>query len=250
MATTKVTLVDGTDRFTLSALVEKAAQSMGLTLNSKYGYEARSVKIKEYRVDQELRGRLKDQGITELVQHSGFTLQTPNGSRWNFVPPDKSEEKFDPRLYLLVGFRLSAERRGILMYPYVDGNCGSPADSGPSRGYLAMFKALVDADPEAPAVAKEVAACDVYILIGWNSIGLGGIRQMRTLFAEFAQEKKAILDLGRGHNRVFDPDPYPHRVGVSEPGDEIFIAEPAHGAIFDAWQGQLEEYRQSLVRVY
>ncbi|MBI2021111.1 hypothetical protein HYS99_01190 [Candidatus Giovannonibacteria bacterium] len=98
---------------------------------------------------------------------------------WNFKLLEGDKNKFDLRVTLYVGFGLNLEKRGIVFVPRAHGTFLSPADSLPN---FRMFKALVESDADALAVARELAS-DGSIVVSWTELGLGGIRMARTHYA-------------------------------------------------------------------
>jgi hypothetical protein len=128
----------------------------------------------------------------------------------------------------------------MVLVPLARGTFLSPCDALPN---FRMFKALVDSDEGAPAVAKELVASDGSLVVTWTDLGLGGIRTMTNLFAEFAGSNDTIQQLGRS-GQVFDPNPHQE---YAQPGDELFIIEPAQPGVFAAWRAQLKQYRGRLV---
>ncbi|MFY9458037.1 MAG: hypothetical protein WAP23_03925, partial [Candidatus Spechtbacterales bacterium] len=89
----------------------------------------------------------------------------------------------------------------------------------------------------------ELAASDGSIVITWTELGLGGIRKLSHLFTEFAAQNETVAQLGRS-GEVFDPVPNPR---YQQPGDELFIAEPAQPKLIQTWRTQLNEYRAHLI---
>ena len=106
-----------------------------------------------------------------------------------------------------------------------------------------MFKVLVENDPNPPVVTKELAASNGTTVITWTELCLGGIRRLADLFTEFSAHNETVARLGR-NGEVFNPVPNPC---YQQPGDELFIMEPAQPKIIEAWRAQLNEYRSHLV---
>lgn len=249
----KTVLTLDVDSFILFDLFRKAALYKGLKVQEGTS-EAYSEPIKSYELDDRLLAFLAERGIKQQARpdcHDEiFTLVDENpqekvpgwtpSNYWNFKLLDGEKYQFDLRVTLNVSFGINTEKRGIVFWPRAYGSFFSPVDRLPN---LRMFKALVESDGKAPAVALELAASDGNIVVTWTDLGLGGIRKLTDLFAEFAGQNEAIKKLGR-NQEVFDPVPNLHH---QQSGDELFVVEPAQPRVFQEWRKQLEEYRTSLV---
>lgn len=249
----KIVLVRGVDSFTRFDLLRKAAQHKGLRFQGGAS-DSCSEPIKVYVLDEGLLATLAKRGIKQQARpdchHKIFTLVDENpqtkvpgrlpSNYWNFDLLGGDKRKFDLRVTLSVGFKIDIERRGVVFVPQVRASFVSAMDRLPN---FRMFKALVESDKNAPAVAKELAASDGIIVVTWTDLGLGGIRRISDLFAEFAVQNATIADLGR-NEEVFNPAPYPQ---FQQPGDKLFVAEPAQPRVIQAWRTQLNEHRACLV---
>lgn len=253
-----VDLGNGKDIFTLLDLLRQVAalKKLGLHVGE---HETYSDPIKVYRLDEKTLEVLAKAGIKRQPRpdcRNTFTLVDENpqpppvpgwmpSTWWNFKLPDpdaanqRDREGTPLEITLSVGFSVNTRKRGIVLIPQAHGSFVSAADRLP---HFRMFKALVEADSEAPAVAKEIAASDGSAVVTWTELGLGGLRHIAELFRELVGENKPVDDLARGSD-VFKPSPY-HKVW--QPGVDLYIAEPAQPKLFAAWQKQLEEYRAKL----
>lgn len=250
---TALDLTAGVDSFTLLDLFRKAATHKGLKLHEGAS-KAYSEPIKVYELDDRLLAVLAERNIKRQdrpdCRNEIFTLVDENpqekvpgwapSNYWNFKLLEGDKRKFDLQVMLSVGFGLNLEKRGIVLVPQAHGSYVSAADSLPN---FRIFKALVENDGDAPAVAKELAASDGSIVATWTELGLGGIMKLSHLFSEFAARNEAVAQLGR-NGEVFNPAPSPR---YQQPGDELFIAEPAQSKVIQAWRTQLNEYRAHLV---
>ncbi len=250
---TAVDLTSGVESFTLLDLLRKAAAHKGLKLHEGAS-KAYSEPIKVYELDDRMLAALSKHNIKREdrpdCRNEIFTLVDENpqekvpgwspSNYWNFKLLEGDKRKFDLRVTLSGGFSLNLEKRGIVLVPQAHGSYVSAADSLPN---FRMFKALVESDEDAPAVAKELATSDGNITVSWTELGLGGIRKLSHLFSEFAARNEAVTHLGR-NGEVFNPVPNPR---YQQPGDELFVAEPAQPKLFKAWRAQLNEYRAHLV---
>ncbi len=246
---TKLTLTMGEDTFTLLDLLRKAAAHKGLEFHEG-AQKAYSKPIKVYELDQRLLDALKDRGFRledrPDCRYEIFTIvdtKSPRdlgGNYWNFSRLKADKIKFDLRVGLVIGFGLNIEKRGVTLVPRTHGSFLCPASDRP---HFRMFKALVESDDNAPAVAREIAQSEGTIVVTWTDLGLGGIRRIADLFAEFAGNREMVRDLCHRAD-IFDPMPYQR---YEQPGEELFIAEPAQPKVFQAWRAQLSEYRESLV---
>ncbi|MFH1171646.1 MAG: hypothetical protein V1778_03850 [bacterium] len=246
-------LAMGVDVFTYLDLLRKAAAHKGLKLHEG-GSEAYSEPMKEYALGKRVLDALARRGIKQQARPDCrdeiFTLVDENPQRmvpgwkpsnyWNFKLLEDGERGFDLRVTLCVGLGINFERRGIVLIPRALGTFLSPTDPLPN---FRMFKALVETGNDAPAVAKELAMSDGTVVVSWTELGLGGLRQFADLFAEFAGRNEQVTRLG-SNGEIFEPVPLPH---YRQPGDELFVTEPAQPKLFEAWRAQLEEYRTHLV---
>ncbi len=250
---TALDLTAGVDSFTLLDLLRKAAAHRGLKLHEGAS-KAYSEPIKVYELDDKLLAVLAEQNIKRQdrtdCRNEIFTLVDENpqekipgwspSNYWNFKLLEENKRKFDLRITLSVGFGLNLEKRGILLVPQAHGSYVSAADSLPN---FRMFKALVESDEDTPAVARELAASDGSVVLTWTELGLGGIRKLSHLFTELAARNETVAQLGR-NGEVFNPAPNPR---YQQPGDELFIAEPAQPKLVQVWRTQLSEYCAHLV---
>ena len=250
---TTLNLTANVDSFTLLDLLRKAAVHKGLRLHEGAS-KAYSEPIKVYTLDNKLLAMLAERNIKQQdrpdCRNEIFTLVDENpqekvsgwspSNYWNFKPLEGDKSKFDLRVTLSVGFGLNLEKRGVMFVPQAHGSYVSAADSLPN---FRMFKALVESDTDANAVAKELSVSDGTIVVTWTELGLGGIRKLSHLFSEFAGRNETVAQLGR-NGEVFNPAPNPR---YQQPGDELFVAEPVQPKVIQAWRTQLNEYRADLV---
>ncbi|MBI1999546.1 MAG: hypothetical protein HYS74_02785 [Parcubacteria group bacterium] len=250
-ATTSLTM--GENALTLLDLLRRAAAHKGLRLHEGAS-KAYSEPIKEYALDEKLLAALAERNIKRQdrpdCRNEIFTLvdESPQNkvpgwspsNYWNFKLVDGDKRRFDLRVTLSVGLGINFEKRGVVLVPQAHGSYISAADQLPN---FRMFKALVELGTDAPAVAKELAASDGTVVVTWTELGLGGIRRLADLFTEFAARNQTVAQLGR-NGEVFDPAPNPR---YQQPGDELFIPEPAQPKIIETWRTQLNEYRSHLV---
>ncbi len=252
MKTTTV-LVMGADALTLLDLFRKAAAHKGSKLYEGASW-VYSQPIKVYVLDDKLLGVLAERGIKPQARpdcnYEIFTLVDKNpqdkvpgwvpSNYWNFKLLEGDKREFDLRMTLSVDFGINIEKRGVVLVPKA---YGSYVSAGARLPNFRMFKALVESDNDVPAVARELAASDGSVVVTWTELGLGGVRRLADLFSEFAGGNETVIQLGR-NGEVFDPAPSPR---YQQPGDELFIPEPAQPKIFESWRAQLNGYRAQLV---
>jgi len=248
-----IVLTMGKNALTLLDLLRKAAAYKGLQLHEGAS-KAYSEPIKEYVLDERLLATLAECNIKRQdrpdCRNKIFTLVDENpqekvpgwspSNYWNFKLVDGDKRGFDLRVTLSVSFGINFEKRGVVLVPQAHGSYVSATDQLPN---LRMFKALVESDSDVPAVAKELAASDGTVVVIWTELSLGGIRRLADLFTEFAARNETVARLGRNGD-IFDPAPNPR---YQQPGDELFITEPAQPKIIEMWRTQLNEYRSHLV---
>lgn len=247
---TKTDLVD-VGILTKLELFQKAAMHRSLELEEGTS-EAYSKPIRVYILEKRLLAILKEQGIKQQdrpdCQNEILTLVDKNpqekipgytsSNYWNFKLLEGDEHRFDLCVSLSISF--SIEKRGVVFWPQAHGPFLSAADRLPN---FRMFKALVESDDEASAIAKELVASDGNIVVTWTDLGLDGIRRLSDLFDEFAGGNDEIMRLGR-NQEVLNPVPYPRH---QQPGDRLFVTEPAQSKIIQAWQEQLKKYSACLI---
>lgn len=248
--TTLPTLISDEETLTLFGLIKKAAEHKGLQLH-EVASKAYSKNIIEYPLNDHLIIELANRGIRHHPRPDGiFTLCDDNpqpkpldgltsSNYWNFWKDKSDHPKFDFRISLSFGFEHNVRKRGIVFWPRAYGTGVSAADNLPN---FRMFKALTECDNNALPIAKEIAASDGFIIVTYSDIGLGGIRSMFELFQEFANNKDSVLQLSR-NTKIFNPAPEPL---YQQPGDRLFVVEPAQPKLFNIWTEQLTTYRQSL----
>ena len=250
---TTLDLTAGVDTFTLLDLLRKVAVHKGLKLHGGVS-KAYSEPIKMYALDGKLLAVLAERNIKRQdrpdCRNEIFTLVDENpqekipgwasSNYWNFKLLEGDKSKFDLRVTLSVGFGLNLEKRGVVLVPQAHGSYVSAADSLPN---FHMFKALVESDADAPEVARELATSNGTIVVTWTELGLGGIRKLSHLFSEFTARNETVAQLG-GNGEVFNPAPHPR---YQQPGDELFVVEPAQPKVIQLWRVQLNEYRAHLV---
>ena len=199
--------------------------------------------IKTYWLTDEILKTLASQGIVQQSREDKvFTLMDQNpqeqiprfrpSNYWNFGSRN-NEEAFDLTISLSFDLVVSTKERGVIFFPITHASLVSPTDPLPN---FRMFKILTENDETAHTLTKEIARSDGKIIVMWNEIGLGGIRKLADLFAEFAKSNKSIIRLSK-KEEVFDPDPK----------ENLFIEEHIQPRVFKTWQEQLEEYRNSLI---
>ena len=235
--------------FTLLELLRKVTEYKGVEI-SEGASKAESKPIKEYVLGKRRLAYLAEAGIKRQprLDHV-FTLVDKNpqakfpgrasSNYWNFEPLEERGSKFDLRIFLSVGFQIIATQ-GFVCMPVARGSFLSPCEKLPN---LRMFKALVERDPYAPSVAKELAASDGEIIITWSEIGLSGLRLLTSLFMEFINGNQQVEQLAR-HNDVFNPTPFPER---QDPSNTLYVAKSAQAELKELWGKQLNEYRNSLI---
>ena len=239
------------DVFTRFKILQRAAVHKGLILPESAS-DAYSEPLKVYNLDDKLLAVLAERGIKRQARpkYLGdvFTLADENPREnipgcqptnyWNFRLQDDGVH-FDLRVSVFVSFVISTEKRGVIFWPQAH---SSFLSAGDQLSNFRMFKALVESDDDPSAVAKEIAASDGSIVVSWTDLGLGGLRGLDVLFAEFAKGNATVMRLG-GDRGIFAPVPNPDH---QQPGDKLFVTEPAQPGVFETWRSQLKDYRDRL----
>ncbi|MFA6341060.1 MAG: hypothetical protein WCX27_02355 [Candidatus Paceibacterota bacterium] len=237
----------GQDVFTMLELLKKAASFIGMELveNSEY---AHCKPFRTYALDQALLGVLEKSGFLcgNGRTDSIFTISDENpqekapgcapSNYWNFK---RKDGEFDLRMSLSVGFGMSTRKRGIILVPQAHGTFFSPVDHLPNTR---MFRALVESDPNAPDIAKKVAASEETIMISWTELGIGGLREIADLLEEFANRKDDVTRFFRTQ-QLYGLMPL---LDFETRENLLFLTEPVQPMIFDFWEKELEKYRDKL----
>lgn len=233
--------------FTVRQLCEKAAEFKGLQFK-KSERRLCSTTIKTYTLTNDLLTHLATKGImheertdTERI----YTLVDTNPQQptpgfcasnyWNFMIPREGEQP-ELMVELSVEFAFRSKRRGIVFFPRAFGGVCAPADDLPN---FRMFSALAGSDPDVNPIAHEIASSGT-LTVTWTQLGLGGLRTLDQLFAEFSNGNEQIIKLAR-QGQVFQPKPYSNT-------QTMFVTEPDQPTLFDLWDEQLTNYRASLER--
>lgn len=252
---TQAVLKPGVESLTLNELFRKASEKKGLKFwegtTSTVTKPFKTYKLSSERLDYLSRLGIKRQDRPDC-RNEIFTLVDGNpqvpvpgfvpSNYWNFKEIDGKKGIFDLTISLQFKLRLGTKERGIVFIPQAHGTFVSAGDPLPN---FRMFKALVEQDASAPAVAREIAKSEGQVVVSWTEMGLGGIRSLRSLFEEFAKGKQSIMNLGTS-SRVFNPAPF-FQFQTQKDGDEVFITEKAQPKLFAAWRTQIKEYRAELV---
>ena len=255
---TTVDLVPGVEVFPESELLRLAAAHKGLELLPyKIGESnVQSTTVKTYVLDDTLLATLYQRGFKRQprpdTRHQIFTLVDENpqeprpgyiaSNYWNFkLLEGEGPRQFDLAVSLSFQLWIDTAERGIVFKPWAVGTGMSAGDRLP---VLRMIRALVENDPDAPAVLKELAESEGTLVVTWSDLGLGGIQTLSSLYFEFSRGRKHVEDLGRSWQGVFTPDPQlSGRIGQ----ERLYITEPVQPRVVRAWRAQLKEYRNQLV---
>jgi hypothetical protein len=208
---TTIKLVQGIDFFTKIEIRRKVLAFKGLSLCEGI-CKAFSEPIKTYLLEEKLLVALEE----KMIPRQKLT--------------DRQGKVFD-EVAIRVSMDFDIEKQAILLFPSVI-----------TEGDNSIFKALVDSDDAAPAVAKELAASEASISVPFKEVFQGGLRRLPELFLEFSKGNKTIERLGRS-NVVFKPTPYPDFKTQEE---DWFIVEAAWPKVLQCWKSQLEELRAGL----
>jgi len=240
--------------FTPPDLFRKAGAHTRLRGLHPVSYDERALHsdtIKDYILSQELLAILEKHGIKQQPRPDMggriFTIidhNTPSGDNyWNFQVRDRrytkqEEKRFNLRISLSAELRIN-EEDGVVLTPRASGTFLWPSDNLP---HLHMFRALVESNKRAPAIAKKLAASDGSITIAWEDLGLGGILTLAKLFKNFAGESETVARLCADEN-VLDPVPKPR---YQKYGDRLFVSASIQPDIIRVWKEQLEQYQEAL----
>jgi hypothetical protein len=247
-------LTRGENAFTALDLLQRAAAHKGLRLHVGTSQRITSEAIRTYDLDDVTLAALRQAGIQRQLRPDCrdeiFTLVDENpqvevpgwapSCYWNFKQREGGGGAFDLRISLEVELAIIAEQRGVVLTPRAPGTFVSPCDSLPN---FRMFRALVERDPDALPVARELATSDGHVVAHWSDLGLGGIRTLTELFREFVGHRPEVQRLG-SDDGIFDPIPHPR---YPVPLDSLYVIELAQPRVIQAWREQLRNYRDRLV---
>ena len=146
-------------------------------------------------------------------------------------------KKTEPAPQLTVTFQLHTHdrHRGVFIQPHFWGNCDGGPTHKPTIDKLAM--AVGNAFRSHPIIGD--MRHNPYLIVHWNDIGLGGIRNIRTLFSELFGRNEFVLELANSRVSPFKPHP--------QKDSEIYVIENDQPYLFSHWQSQLEEYKTKLI---
>lgn len=164
-----------TSYLTRTELYQRVGEHLGIALvapgQTREG-NSQSKPLKEYALDDRLLGILAERGIVRQPRPDGvFTLvdensqdPSPRGSSpsnyWNFQFQETESMGGTFNLRICLCIRLESRvvgEAGCLVLPCAYGTFLSPSDELPNAR---MFRALTESDPDAPALAKRMAAAD------------------------------------------------------------------------------------------
>jgi hypothetical protein len=245
----------GVDCFTQLDLFQKAAALKGLVLKEDSLCISDSQNIKEFLLTEDLLAKLAERGIKKCDNvkepHFQFILEDEDirnvglpeypTNRWEFRRA--IGQKFDLRIFLSVGFErreANDEVIGISLRPQAGGVCFSSASD--KRANFHLFKALVEDWPEAPPIAKDLAASDGVIHLSWIDIGWEGLRFRPDLFQYFTGGNDRVFELHE--KKIYSPAPFPSESGR---GEMLYDTKSVQRYLIRRWNKQLREYRDSLV---
>jgi len=233
--------------FLPSGLLRMAAAHKGLELYESAelgnGSSGQSKPIKTYVLDDQWLSILAQCNIRRQdrsdVHDEIFTLVDDNPQQpepgyspsnfWNFKPLVEGGSEFNLQVSLYVNLVLDRMRRGIVLLPRTSSTHVSAADPLPN---IRMFRALVEHDPDATPITKELAVAGPDgLVVRWSDLGLGGLRSVWAVFSEFAAGNM-LRDQLAHDRRVFDPSPLL----------PLFVAETVQPDLIQAWRAQLDEY--------
>ncbi len=235
-------------------LIERAAAAKGLTIKErdKGKDEPETEVIGTYNLDK---------GLLETLRKVGFTFEpgrTPPHDTMVYLSGNsnqKGQEIFDsdcwcwkrageavknPQLAVYLKLSVDERERGVVAVPEVWGNCDGGACHRLTINKLVMV--IASYFPDAHPLLKEMTT-DLYPVIHWGDIGLGGIRSAGMLFKELFGHSKFVSELASSNVSPFVLDP--KQTGCDY-FYNYFVAEPDQPRLFRQWRRQLQEYKNKL----
>lgn len=235
------TLILGEEAFTLLDIIRKAAAYLGVVYHEGAS-KAYSDPIVNYPLDSETLRFLETQDF-EVNRRTGGVL-TVSGQKdyWNYrLNPDGDRPASELVMGLAVGFGVSRRERGVVLLPLAHGSFLSPVAESPDN--LKMFRAMVKLHTDTPDIVQRLAKSDGNLVVSWTELGIPGIQRMVDLFFEFCSGNEEVRRLAQRQHNLFQPHPYNE---YRQPGEEIYIVEPAQPRLMRRWDAQLKDFRAKL----
>jgi len=136
----------------------------------------------------------------------------------------------NPILSLAVSASVSHMERGVILRSSVL-SAHFYVSSEDAR--LAVFRIVLERDNTAPILVKRIVEGNGSVVVGWDKIGLSGIRSLVQLFRELCNQMNYNFTyFCRERLLPFDPNP-------AQNGNDIYLAESDQPMLFAIWKTQM-----------
>lgn len=214
-------------------LIQKAAEFKGLHIVSDIDANPYSESLGLYKIEGDFLQVLKENGFSLVKRQDGVTTLSWRRDYWNFRRGDDEFDELALTLHLVMS--INQRKRGIVFVPVAHGSFLSPTTG--SEVNHEVFKAVVICgkrrNMHPNPLIQQVVNKGGEICVNWGRIQLGGIRLLRTLFAEFKRGRQ-LNDLLLLRVSIFDPDP-------SQTGK--YLSEELQPQLFQLWEEQLQNFK-------
>lgn len=247
-------LKHGEDIISERELLRKVATQLGFQSQNVGRVEMTTAvlaTVKNYTPNEDLLATICSKGF-EMVPHpnsSNLVSLIDKGSQepekgytpsnnWNFKR-DESTGKTAIEFTLALEIRMDEARQGAVLVPMAHGNFVSATDPLPNRR---LFKVLVDADPDAPDIARLVAGFPGTLMQPWSKLGFGEMHPAMQVFRETFGSNVDIKELAERIS-VFDPNP---TNGLVPGNTSWYVTDEATPRLMSLWNKQLDNYIKRL----
>lgn len=219
-------------------LVKKAFSFLGFEFAQSLGQYWLTKPFASYKIEGDFLDALKRNSFKfDQVGDASAALTLGDSGCWKFYQDrEKNDGKLDLTLKLRVAAIIGENKRGVVIKPEVSGSHASPLDFPPQ---FRIFKVVAEFDPAPNPIVKNIVNNGCRAVVGWNEIGLAGIRSLPRLFEEFnCGGKPGLKALAFADLSPFNPS--------SHKNGNLWLPEEHHMALFDVWEKQLADFKDSL----
>jgi hypothetical protein len=228
-------------------VIESAADLLGVPFGTFSSESWSSNQLCSIPITTELLNNLSPHGIKKFPYErgSGFSIVDVESTKglpgfapsnnWGFQQQRPLDFSFN------VSFQISQRERAVLGLPQFMGNASGAADVKPN---MRLLEHLLVIAPGAfsPVPQKTLLKLlnENHVVTHFGELGLGGLRRLPELFAEWAAGNEQISQLARLNRTLFSFNPTGTEAGT------CFVKEQFHGQLFRTWKLELETYKAAL----
>jgi len=187
--------------------------------------------------------------LLEKLEKNGFKVLPPDRegdqcllslsvSSWRFKPGEKFVLNFGVQ-------KNCAQNNGVHLIPAIDsvlwGNTGQDYLPG-----LRAFQVVAKNYPDAhPLIKETIEKGENFLNVGWEELGLEGLRSDYSLWEEFKKGGRYRERLEKLH--ILNPDPAPYHVGLVDHFiEKQWIRKEEQAGIIAGWERQVQEFKEGL----